>query len=81
MNQFKIGDKIERITGDAQNRGEIIEIDEAAQRARINWTERQSYKVDWNGRRSSTTWLGEFTPFKTKQPRTWAAFKSIKVIA
>ena len=80
MEQFKIGDKIQRITGDAQNRGEIVEIDEAAQRARIVWTHRQSYKSDWNGRRSSTTWLGEFTPFATKQPRTWAAFKSLKVI-
>jgi hypothetical protein len=83
MNTFKIGDSIERIKGDAQNRGIIIEIDEAAQRARIDWTHYQRREIKYieRTRRCSTVWFGEFYPFTTKQPRTWAAFNSIKVIA
>lgn len=80
MNNFKIGDKIERISGDARNRGVIVELDEEKQRARINWTHRQLYEIKMVSKysyRTKTNWFGEFEPYLEKQPRTWTAFKSI----
>ncbi len=81
MNRLiKLNDKVERISGDARNRGVVIEIDEQSQRARIMWTHRQKYVGSWDGRRSHTTWTGEFVEMTNRAPRTWAAFKCLKVI-
>lgn len=71
MTTIKIGHIIERITGDKRDRGIVIEVDEAAQRARINWTHRQKYTNTWDGRRDHTVdWTGEFVEYTTVQPRT-----------
>lgn len=87
MNTFNIGDKIERISGDARNRGIVIEIDEEKQRARIDWTDFQPYEFVTTERNRAgeaikfkTVWSGEFKPFTSKQPRTWSAFKFLKVV-
>ena len=79
---INIGDKVERITGDARNRGIVIELDEEKQRARIDWTERQKYEVEFVGNnwRTKTTWTGEFKPFTYQPPRTWTKYESLKTI-
>lgn len=78
MNTITIGTKIEG-AGSRRDRGQVVETDTESQRARIEWTERRNYTVDFVGNnwRTRTTYSGEFTPYATKQPRTWQAIKNL----
>lgn len=90
MNQtitFKIGDKVERVTGDKRDRGEVIEVNELTQRVRINWTHYQQYEFvatqfDRNNEATKfrIDWTGIFAEYASQQLRTWAAIKSLKHI-
>lgn len=85
MKVIEVGDLIERTTGDARNRGVVIEVE--GTRARINWTHRQLYKCATTQRnrfgegiKFRTIWSGEFVEMTNRAPRTWTAISGLKVL-